>query len=496
MCVSCQPRTPGTQPRTPGAAPRSAAEAAATARAALNWLASVDVSTLTSAEQAGCLRELERIGSAHLAARSMMLAGFDAVSGYTDDGQGSARSWLRWQTRVTGGAAADAVGWMRRLSGHRAIRDALAEGELSCSWARAICDWTEQLPEDTRDDADLILLAAAAAGAELADLGGLAEEMRRRAAGPDTDGNNDGYEDRSVRLDIHFRGAGRLDGELTPRCAAALTAVLEALGKKAGPEDTRTLVQRRHDALEEACRRLISAGCLPDRAGQATQIQLTMTLDQLASLNLEATAASTPGSTAGPEDDCDASIVPVVTGHVDQELLDRLAATVLGPHADRMADPARTATPPTAGLAGRAARELVLARALALLSGPSGLAAYLRGAALRGPAASISLPLDVGAATETIPPQLRRAVIHRDKHCSFPGCDQPPAGCQVHHVIPRSAGGATRLTNLALLCTFHHLIAVHRWGWTITLHGDGTVTATSPDRLRVLNGHGPPCRAA
>jgi len=37
---------------------------------------------------------------------------------------------------------------------------------------------------------------------------------------------------------------------------------------------------------------------------------------------------------------------------------------------------------------------------------------------------------------------------------------------------------------------------VHRWGWTITLHGDGTVTATSPDRLRVLNGHGPPCRAA
>jgi hypothetical protein len=30
--------------------------------------------------------------------------------------------------------------------------------------------------------------------------------------------------------------------------------MLDALGKKAGPEDTRTASQRHHDALEEACR--------------------------------------------------------------------------------------------------------------------------------------------------------------------------------------------------------------------------------------------------
>jgi hypothetical protein len=40
----------------------------------------------------------------------------------------------------------------------------------------------------------------------------------------------------------------------TPECAAALTAMLDALGNKAGPEDTRTTSQRHHDALEEACR--------------------------------------------------------------------------------------------------------------------------------------------------------------------------------------------------------------------------------------------------
>jgi hypothetical protein len=62
----------------------------------------------------------------------------------------------------------------------------------------------------------------------------------------------------------------------------------------------------------------------------------------------------------------------------------------------------------------------------------------------------------------------------------------------VHHLIPRSQGGPTRLDNLTLLCSFHHLIAVHRWGWTLQLHADGTTTATSPDGNRTLHSHGPP----
>ena len=49
---------------------------------------------------------------------------------------------------------------------------------------------------------------------------------------------------------------------------------------------------------------------------------------------------------------------------------------------------------------------------------------------------------------------------------------------------------------MLLLCAFHHLIAVHRWGWGITLHPDGTTIATSPDGTRTLHSHGPPARAA
>jgi hypothetical protein len=50
--------------------------------------------------------------------------------------------------------------------------------------------------------------------------------------------------------------------------------------------------------------------------------------------------------------------------------------------------------------------------------------------------------------------------------------------------------------NLALLCTFHHLIVIHRWGWEMTLNPDGTVTVTSPDGTRVLHSHSPPSQAA
>ncbi|MGB6457697.1 MAG: HNH endonuclease signature motif containing protein, partial [Streptosporangiaceae bacterium] len=71
----------------------------------------------------------------------------------------------------------------------------------------------------------------------------------------------------------------------------------------------------------------------------------------------------------------------------------------------------------------------------------------------------------------------------------------PAVRCHVHHLRHRADGGETSLTNCCLLCQFHHLIAVHRRGWQLTLNPDGTTTASSPDGTRTFHSHAPPAAA-
>jgi hypothetical protein len=77
-----------------------------------------------------------------------------------------------------------------------------------------------------------------------------------------------------------------------------------------------------------------------------------------------------------------------------------------------------------------------------------------------------SEPLDVGRATRTIPPAVRRALTIRDRGCIHPGCPKPADWCDAHHVRHWSAGGPTALNNLVLLCHKHHWI-IHHTEWRI-----------------------------
>jgi uncharacterized protein DUF222/HNH endonuclease len=482
---------------------------------ALDYLATADIAGLPTSVQADALLALAKAEAKHTAARSRVLATFAAQGGYEDDGHRSARSWLRWRARVTRGAAAGAIGWVRRLSAHPLIGEALAAGELSESWARQICEWTDRLPQVQRGEADEILAGAARGGVDLSGLAGLAQEMYERSH---PDGPDDLFDERYLRLGITFRGAGRAEGDLTPGCTAALDAVLEKLGKKAGPEDTRTAGQRRHDALEEACTRLITSGILPDgRPGRAC---LHITLAQLrngpGASEVEAAwaaaRAAQPGWLTGAEAGaaaCDATIIPMVTGHVDWAALDRFTAAYLAARSGRddcgcsCGGCGCAARRPLSPQTLERLRATMLRLAADVLSGPGGLASWLRRSQLGGGPGGgaslplgIPLPLDTGEAEPAIPAHLRRAVTTRHIHCAFPGCRVPATGCHVHHLVPRARGGPTALGNLVPLCAFHHLTAIHRWGWTLTLHADGSTTATSPNPARVLRDHGPPGDAA
>jgi Domain of unknown function (DUF222) len=529
----------------------SATEAAQMARAALGFLATADPTQLVAEEQAQCLKVLEQTSAMSTAARASILGAFISGQGYSADADYSPRSWLIHRTRVTKGAAAAYTAWARRAAAHPQVAAALAAGDVvSESYARTICEWSDKLPGDYRDAADAILVATAEAGAALADLAGLAAEIYTRSLpeGPGGD-PDDRFEDRSLRVQTTFEGAGVISGDLTSECAAVVTAVLDALSAPAGAEDTRTREQRYHDGLAEAMRRLIAAGLLPERAGQPVRAWVHVSLAELRAMDGESVledqwitavratwaahraAASVAGGDGAAWLDgdaaraaaCDASLTPIVTGEVDIGALDdlvrlcvqldrlshgggrdepetELAAPAENPAAgpafpeDPADGPAAPAGRPAAPVspAREALEQAIIGKAADLLSGPGGLASFLRtqelGARLGGP----SLPLDIGY-SDHVPAGIRNAVLVRDRHCRWAGgCHQPAAACEVHHVRHKADGGKTSTKDCVLLCWFHHQVVIHRWGWRLVLNPDGTTTAWNPDRTKVLHSHSPP----
>src|SRR5882672_6584645 len=86
--------------------------------------------------------------------------------------------------------------------------------------------------------------------------------------------------------------------------------------------------------------------------------------------------------------------------------------------------------------------------------------------------------VEVAARTRTIPPALRRALLHRDRGSRFPGCGVRFG--QGHHIRHWAQGGPTTLSNLAILCRRHHR-AVHEEGYQVDRQRDGELRFRRPD---------------
>ncbi|HVT66393.1 MAG TPA: HNH endonuclease signature motif containing protein, partial [Trebonia sp.] len=141
--------------------------------------------------------------------------------------------------------------------------------------------------------------------------------------------------------------------------------------------------------------------------------------------------------------------------------------------------------------ARRALRFAMARLAVDLVSGPSGVAAVLRRGLLDRPWNTPSLSLDIGY-SDTIPASIRRAVVLRDRTCAWPRCGRPAVHCDVHHLRRKQDGGETSVANCALVCQYHHDVCIHRQGWRLILHPDGTTEARSPDGRQILYSHAPP----
>jgi Domain of unknown function (DUF222)/HNH endonuclease len=479
-----------------GSGPRTVADALRTAGACLDFLNSPAADELATAGLGDALVSLGELQAKFTAARMSFLRRFDAADAHDADGYGTSASWLAARTQMTRKDAKAEVRKMRRLSEHRDVADAMAAGQVSESCGLEITGLVKKLPEELRAETGKILLNAAAAGASLDDLKMIAaaawEQWRAQHPDPDDD---DGFDDRYVAVGTTFGGAACIRGNLTPECSAAVQAVLEALGKKHGPEDTRTEGQRFHDALQLGCELLIRARMVPDRAGADTQVIAHIPLpwlrqrpgaSQLEHAWLGARVGET-GYLAGKDAEvaaCDAMIVPVVTGHADMTVVDKIIELALS------AAGHQPESKPLSADAHAALRYAIARLAIDFVSGPSGLAGLLRTRLLEPPYNTPSLPLDVGL-SDSIPAHIRRAVLLRDKRCAWPRCGRPAVYCDVHHLRHKKDGGKTSVSDCVLLCQFHHDVCIHRRGWELILHPDGTTSAYGPNG-QVLHSHPPP----
>jgi hypothetical protein len=105
-----------------------------------------------------------------------------------------------------------------------------------------------------------------------------------------------------------------------------------------------------------------------------------------------------------------------------------------------------------------------------------------------------SMVIDVGKATPSVSAPTMRALRVRDKGCRFPGCDRQVNWSNPHHIIYRSRGGSDKLTNLVLLCFFHHRL-VHEGGWQVIKAGR-ELQFLPPERIVMRRARGPGYRWA
>jgi hypothetical protein len=91
--------------------------------------------------------------------------------------------------------------------------------------------------------------------------------------------------------------------------------------------------------------------------------------------------------------------------------------------------------------------------------------------------------IGAGRTTRVINRRLRRALEHRQPTCAVPGCGAT-RGLHAHHIRHWEDGGPTELSNLVLVCPYHHRL--HHRG-LITITGPANALVVTDNAGRLLN---------
>jgi hypothetical protein len=347
----------------------------------------------------------------------VMVRHFDERGGW---GQGftSCAHWLNWRTGLAMGAAREKVRVAKALADLPRLSDAMRRGTVSYSKVRAI---TRVATPETEER--LLTFARSGTAAHVERLIRAWRRVDRIAAADDDRRQHEG---RCLRTWLNEDGMLVIRGRLSPELGAVVQRALEAATERLYQNAT----GRDNDA---------DSGVPGGDPGASTTVAQRRA-DALGLLAESALAADLAPGTAADRYQ--------VMVHVETDALRADSNTGQAAMDDGIRVSAETS------------RRMACDAATIVMR--------------HDPAGSV---LDVGRKTRTIPPAIRRALVARDHHCCFPGCES--RHCDAHHVRHWADGGATRLDNLVLLCRRHHR-AVHEEGFGVRLQGQGEVRFTAP----------------
>ena len=370
--------------------------------------------------------ELDRLGdeiallSAHLDAATArlldLIRDFDARGGW-NTGFRSCAAWLSWRVGLNLGAARERVRVARALGTLPALAQALARGELSYAKVRAL---TRVATPET--EARLLAVGRAGTAAHVERIVRGWRQVDRRAEARESRRQ---HASRALHVYQDEDGMVNVRGRLEPEVGALLIQALAAARE--------TLYQRARRAEGPA------AGSENVSAETFTMVQ--QQADALALLAETALHHELDPGAPGERYQ--------VVVHVDAPAL----ADPEQPGQSLLEDGTHVSAETSRRLACDASRVVMR---------------HARDGRV----------VEVAARTRSIPPAIRRALLHRDRGCRFPGCGVRVG--QGHHIRHWAQGGPTTLSNLALLCRRHHR-SVHEEGYQIDRRSDGELRFRRPD---------------
>jgi hypothetical protein len=369
------------------------------------------------------IAELDRLGdeiaelSAHLEAATARL--LDLIRefdarGGWNTGFRSCAEWLAWRVGLALGAAREHVRVARALGTLPALAEALGRGELSYAKVRAL---TRVATPET--EARLLAVGRAGTAVHVERIVRGWRRVDRQAEAREAARQHAG---RALHVYQDEDGTVVLRGRLTPEVGALLLRALDAARE--------TLYQRRRAVAPPASDPATEPPTRPQQQADALALLAETALHQ----------ALDPGAPGERYQ---------VVVHVDAAVL----ADPEQPGQSVLEDGPRVPAGTSQRLACDASR-------VVMRHDPEGRL------------------IEIGARTRTIPPALRRALLHRDRGCRFPGCHVRVG--EGHHVRHWAQGGPTTLSNLALLCRRHHR-AVHEEGYQVVPGPEGALQFRRPD---------------